>query len=304
VLDRKIIFYRWQSVDGQRTFVPHICAKALHEAIKFDSEQAILARGDVITAVQVLDQGDLITPSRLQLLSLRREGLGPIEWGPGRRIRNLVVSNGSYAADLTHVCVWPDGYAAQEWHGHVPRLGRLSHFLRVRLGSYASFEQLYNAGMVDQLARLRGRIRSVDIALAGPLPARSDGRAVFGTLIPAVYGDRIPSVSVQLGMGRYGRRDRYIDQETEETVFALAEQAQDQLSRMVVRGRDPDTGRVIPIDLFNERLGVDVVVHPDGEVPTLADEAAIFHEISRSREILTVSGDLNSAVQAQAMRSN
>lgn len=304
MLNRKIIFYRWQDVDGQKPFTPHVCTKALQEAIMSDSKQSILVKGDTITAVQVLDQGDSISPSRLQLLSLRHEDSGPIEWGPGRPIRRLVVSNGGYAADLTHVCIWPDGIAAQEWHGHVPRLARLSHFLRVRLDVYTSFEQLYNAGMLDQLNRLRGRFRSVEIALTGPHPTRNDERSVFGTLIPAVYGDRVPSVSIQFGMGRYGRRDRYIDQGTEEIVFALAEQAQDQLSRMVVHGRDPDTGRVVPIDLLNERLGVDVVVSPDNEVPSLADEAAIFREIVRSRELLAAAGDLDSAVQAQSMRSS
>jgi len=103
-------------------------------------------------------------------------------------------------------------------------------------------------------------------------------------------------------MGRYGPRDRYIDSQTEEAVFNVAENAQDMVDRLVIAGYDPQVGRVIQVNLLNQRIARDVSVPPNPEAVTLPDEASIFEEITNARRDLDDEGLLAGALEAQAMR--
>ena len=60
--------------------------------------------------------------------------------------------------------------------------------------------------MLARLQRLRGHLRGVEISLTRPEYV-DPNRGTFGTLIPAIWGPRVPSVSVHVGMGRRGPRD-------------------------------------------------------------------------------------------------
>jgi hypothetical protein len=303
MVDTKVVFYRWQSANAQAPFVPHEVASRLERAIVADPSQALVVGQDTTTAVRVLDAGGPDAPTRLQVLAVRGEDNQPVEWSPGQTVRSLIVSEGHFTADVTHVCIWPNGFAAQDWHGYAPRLNRLAHYLRQQANAHAIFNTLYRPDMMTTLHRIRGHLRTVEIALTSPEYANIDRSGAIGTLFPAVYGHRAPSLSVRFGMGRYGPRDRYIDHETEEAVFAVAENAQDLVDRMIISGYDPQVGRVVNVNLLSERVGKEVTVEPNPEAATLPDEQLIFDEIFQARSELADEGLLDGAPQAQAMRA-
>jgi len=303
MVDRRIVFYRWQSVNAQAPFVPHEVAHQLEASTAQDESQALFVGQDSTTAVRVLNPGSPQAATQLQLLAVRTEDNQPVEWTPGQTLRTLIMSEGHYTADVTHVCIWPDGFAAQDWHSYAPRPGRLVHFLRNRANAYSIFNVLYRPNMMTRLHRLRGHLRTVEIALTSPEYVDLDRTGVIGTLFPAVYGQRAPSLSVRFGMGRFGPRNRYIDNDIEDAVFQVAENAQEMVDRMIISGFDPQVGRVVQVNLLNERVGHEVSVEPNPEAVTLPDEQLIFDQIADARRTMEDEGVLESALQAQAMRA-
>jgi hypothetical protein len=171
------------------------------------------------------------------------------------------------------------------------------------LKEYVTFNILYRPDMMTTLRRIRGHLRKVEIALTSPEYVGMDRSGVIGSLFPAVYGHRAPSLAVSFGMGRYGPRNRYIDNEVEEAVFQIAENAQETVDRMIISGFDPQVGRVIQVNLLSERVGNEVSVDPNPEATTLPDETLIFEEIADARRALEDTGLLQGALEAQAMRA-
>jgi hypothetical protein len=162
-----------------------------------------------------------VPPAKLQLLALRDPDNRPLQFGPGEPLGPIDMLAHRYPADVTHVEIRPDGLAGQDFHGNAPRLSRLSRYSVRKVTHFVSFEQLFQPDVAYRLDDVRGQLRGVDIALTRP--ERLDHNAgLFGTLIPAVYGRKAPSVSV-VGMGRFGPRDRYLDSETEAHIFEIAE---------------------------------------------------------------------------------
>jgi hypothetical protein len=105
-----------------------------------------------------------------------------------------------YPSDVSHATIWPDGIAAQDLHANAPRVGRLRFYLRHQVHAYLTFEPLDQPDMLARLQRLRGHLRGVEISLTRPEYV-DPNRGKFGTLIPAIWGPRVPSVSVHVGMG-------------------------------------------------------------------------------------------------------
>lgn len=304
MVDRKIVFYRWQSVSAQNSFVPYEVAERLDLAVLADESRSLLVGRDSATAVHVLRYGDPGAPTRFQLLAVRHEGDQPVEWSPGQTVRSLMMSEGHYTADVTYVCVWPDGYAAQDWYTYTPRLSRLANFLRNQLSEHVAFNTLYRPDMMTKLDQIRGHLRSVDMALTSPEFADVDRAGTLGAFIPAIFGHAAPSLSVKIGMGRYGPRKRYLNEVTEEAIFQIAENAQEMVDRLIISGYDPRSERVIQVNLLKERIGQEISVDPNPEAATLPDEEAIFEEIVSARQALEDEGMLERAAEAQAMRAS
>ncbi len=131
-----------------------------------------------------------------------------------------------------------------------------------------------------------------------------EDRGAFGTLLPSVFGSRAPSVSVHIGMGRRGPRDRFLDGATEEAIFRIAEDAHDQVDRLVVAGRNQATGRVDRVNLLNERLQVATDIPARSDIPALPVEGAVFHQLQAAYQSFRSQGLFDRAVRAQAMQSH
>ncbi|MCW2930436.1 MAG: hypothetical protein JWM19_1398 [Actinomycetia bacterium] len=247
-----------------------------------------------------MSSGSERQPAKVQLLALRNGDNRPAQWKPGEELTALSMPEDWYPSDVTHVMIWPDGIAAQDLHANAPRLGRLSFYLRHQVHAYVTFEPLYQPDMFTRLQQLRGRLRGVEISLTRP--EYLDGnRGVFGTLVPAVWGPRVPSVSVHVGMGRRGPRDRFLDEPTEEAIFEIAENAHDQVDRLVVAGKNPATNKTERVNLLSERLQDKAEIPTRVDVPALPVADLVLDGLSAAYRMFRDQG--LQAIQAQATRS-
>ncbi|MFI7547249.1 hypothetical protein [Actinoplanes sp. NPDC049599] len=297
---RKIVFYRWMSVNGRAPFVPHESAQKVADMIALDDYSGVLEGDDTTTALEVVKVGSGTNASHIRLMALRNPGNRPAQWELGNGLSSLQLLDDQYPADVTNVAIWPNGIAAQDLARDSPRLGRLSHFLRHRVAGAVSFEPLFRPDMYERMMRMRGRLRSVHIAMTKPEYLDKD-RGVFGTLVPAIWGPKAPSINIQLGVGKYGPKDRYLDEETEETIFNIAEHASDYVDRLIVRGRDTQTNKIERISLLNERLQKAVDIPEDAKAAELPAVMEAFKEIEMAFREFEVQGAFASAIQAQMM---
>ena len=302
MVERRLTYYRWYSSNAERPFLPYEAAATLRANIERDPAASVVRRRDSITAVQVLAGGDAATPSRFQVLSVRHEDDRPVEWSPGQNVRTLIMDDGYSTADVTYFTLWPDGYAAQDFHSYAPRPSRLAQLLKLRVGAHVSFNVLYRRDMMEKLRRLRGQLRTVELAITSPELADAQHVGMMATLFPAAFGAQVPSLSIRLGMGRYGPRDRYLDAQTEEAVFQVAENAQELVDSLSITGIDPSTERSATVNLLQERVGHTVDVEPNVDATSLPDEKAIFEAMDDARQELDALGLLQTASEAQPVR--
>jgi hypothetical protein len=298
---RQLVFYKWSHVNAKPAFEYHHALTELGDKIVGDPQFAVMKNDEVTTAADVLSPGTETQPGKLQLLALRDEDNRPLQWKPGGQLSPLSMPLDSYPSDVSHVMIWPDGIAAQDLHANAPRLGRLSFYLRHQVRSYVTFEPLYQPDMFTRLQQLRGRLRMVEISLTRPEYVDSK-RGVFGTLLPAVFGERVPSVAVRLGMGRRGPRDRYLDDTMEEAVFELAENADNYVDRLVVFGKNPQTNKTERINLLSERLQHKVEIPARADAPGVPLAELVYQELEAAYRTFRGQGVFEKAVQAQVNR--
>ncbi len=298
---RQLIFYKWGSITAKPPFEYHHALSELNDKIVGDPNFAIVKNDEVTTAVTVVSPGSESQPAKLQLLALRSEDNRPSQWKPGEGLEPLSMPKDWYPSDVTHIMIWPDGLAAQDLHANAPRLGRLSFYLRQQVQAYVSFEPLYQPDMFARLQQLRGRLRGVEISMTRPEYAESD-RGAFGTLLPSVWGSRVPSVAVHVGMGRRGPRDRFFDDTTEEAIFQIAEDAHDRVDRLVVFGKNPATNKTEKVNLLSERLQERVEVPVRADAPALPVAELVFERLGAIYRSFRDQGLFEKAIQAQATR--
>jgi hypothetical protein len=301
VTRRRLIFYKWESIATKPPFEPTRALTELHDKIAGDPNFAILSSDDVTTGVNIVSSGSEHEPVKLQLLALRSEANRPSQWKPGEELAALSMPADWYPSDVSHVMIWPNGIAAQDLHANAPRLGRLSFYLRNQIYAYVTFEPLYQPGMFARLQQLRGRLRTVEISMTHPEYVPAD-RGAFGTLLPAVFGQRTPSVAARIGMGRRGPRDRFLDGATEEAVFRIAEDAHDQVDRLIVYGNNPVTNKTERVNLLSERLQERVELPTRTDAPGLPVLEAAFEALSAVYARFDSDGAFSEAVQARATR--
>jgi hypothetical protein len=298
---RQLVFYKWDSVNTKSAFEPHRALAELRDKIMGDPAFAILSNDDVTTAVKVISPGSERDPAKLQLLALRSEENRPSQWKPGEELAALSMPTDWYPSDVTHVMIWPNGIAAQDLHANAPRLGRLSFYLRHQVHAYVTFEPLYQPDMLARLHQLRGHLRGVEISLTHPEYVPDD-RGAFGTLLPAVFGQKVPSVAVRLGMGRRGPRDRFLDGAMEEAVFQIAEDAHDRVDRLIVHGKNPTTNKTERVNLLSERLQDSLELPDRADAPGLPVADAVFAALSATHWTFDSEALFSRAIHAQATR--
>jgi hypothetical protein len=298
---RQLVFYKWSSVNAKPAFEHHHALAELRDKIEGDPRFAVVQNDDVTTAVEVVSSGTETQPGKLQLLALRDEDNRPSQWKPGEALSALAMPADYYPSDVSHVMLWPGGIAAQDLHANAPRLGRLSFYLRHQVHAHVTFEPLYQPDMLARLQQLRGHLRGVQISLTRPEYV-DPSRGAFSTLVPAIWGPRVPSLSVHVGMGRRGPRDRFLDNAAEEDIFRIAEDAHDTVDRLVVIGRNPTTNKTETVNLLSERLQERVEIPVRTDAPGLPVPDLVFEALEASYRTFLGQGLFDRAIQAQATR--
>jgi hypothetical protein len=295
MVQRRVVFYKWRNIPSKEAFNPEVAWTALRRRIEDEPEYAVLQGSEGATAAQSVDNANLGSRAvYFQLFALRGEDQHPMRFEPGKPLSRLPLGVGEYTADVSHVAVWPDGIAAHDYARNMPRPTRLSYFLREKLGSYVSFEPLYQPDMVERLRAMRGQLRGFSLGLTNQdySPANA---STMSTLLPALFGSRAPSVKVTLGMGRHGPRNRYLDGAIEDAVLEIAENQYDAIDSLVVRGVNPATGKVDTVNLLSERLQRQVQLESDTSIPSMPSAESAFQELEESYRSFSASGDLRRA---------
>lgn len=303
MVNRRALISNWSSVGGRPEFQPSIAIQNVL-ALQDLNPQDLILEDDYLTAVVVDQVGDDIRPSRIQVLALRRHEDRPAQYAPGQHLTPISLPKGYYTADVTYVVIWPDGFAAQDFHGVAPRLSRLAYYLYKKLDHHVAFESLYDPNIAEQLQDIAGQIRSVDIALTGPGRAAQIDNGLFGTLLPAVFGEQAPSVSIKVGMGRYGPRDRYLDEQVQESALRIAENASELVDRLVISGQSRSLNKAVELNLLNERLGEVVQLRPSEANSSFPEAGHAYDELERVCTSFRASGAIDDAVRAQLMRGS
>lgn len=298
---RKIVFYRWSSLNARPPFVPHVVAEELEKRIAKDEYAAMWEGNEITTAVHAIDAGNEFKPTQFRMLSLRSPDNRPLQWELGGDLAPLPLLDEQYPADVTYVSVWPDGIAAQDVYTNGPRIGRLAHFLRNKANSWVDFDPLYMPDVYDRLEDIRGQLRGISLAMTRPEYAGRE-RGVLGTFLPAIYGPKAPSIKVEVGMGRYSSRDQYLDHTADEAVFLIAESAHELVDRLVVRGRSRRTKKVETLNLMTERLETSEELPASKTSPAFPDPGETFAAMRRAYQEFQGKGVLERAVQAQLLR--
>jgi hypothetical protein len=301
MLKRKLVFYRWTSVAGRPAFDPTAVADRLAGEIHADRSYQLIDKDGVITAVEVVSTGDSREPAKFRLLALRGEEDRPFKWDPNSSIGPISLLANEYPADATHVSIWPDGYCAHDLGRYSPRVSRLAFFLRQKMQEYVQFDPLYNEEAFRRLEEMAGQLRAFDLAMTKPEYSTRE-RGTFGRLWPAVAGEELPSVRVTLGMGRYGPKDRYIDQDLEEELMELARNASDLLTGMVVRGRNKRTNRMEQVNLLTEKLSAEVEVPARADIPSAPRVDSVFFELEQAYKNYKRDGTFETTSTAELMR--
>ncbi|MFI7332826.1 hypothetical protein [Micromonospora aurantiaca (nom. illeg.)] len=295
---RKIVFYRWESVNAQREFVPWRVVALLAAEIAQDPKFAVLDDEDNGTAVIPLGAGNENLPVKLQLLALRPARNRPAQWSPGTSPVNIPMPEGHYVSDVTHIMMWPDGYLAHDYHVNLPRPSRLVDFLYRKLRVQAAFRQLYRPDMYERLAALEGQIRSFNFTFTKPHRELVDPPMV-GTLWRMIKGAPVPSISVRMGFGKHGPRDRYIDHGLEQELLQLASAEEEFLDRLVVTGKSRITGSSDTVNLMTERIHEQVELSPQVDNSAFPDVEETFTTLDLTYKKFLASGLLDNALEAR-----
>ncbi|WP_189845958.1 hypothetical protein [Streptomyces rubiginosohelvolus] len=304
MLKRKIVFYRWLASDPQRSFDLHRVVGDLAAHITADPTFAITRSNEVATAVEVVDVGDENNPTNVILYALRSPENRPLQWEPGQPISAIRLEDGQYPADVTHLSIFPNGYATQDAHGYAPRPGRFSFFLRKKMREKISFEPLFTPDMIERMRHLKGRLRGANIAFtqAEYTSGNPGGGGSLSVLWPQALRQKVPVVRVDLSMGKFGPRDRYLDNAVDDAVFELAENSNDQIEKLIVRGSNPQTGAIEEINLLKNRLQMEKEFAPSQGVPSLPERSEVFFAMDQAYKEFYRNGVLDQAGHAQILR--
>lgn len=302
MIHRRCYISAWASVPERGTFEPWTAAEAIGHLAANRPNEVPFEEINAITAVVASGTPAPAGPTRLQLLALRHYEDRPLQYSPGAPLAAVNLPPGYYTADVTHVVIWPDGFAASDFHVGGPSLSRLSSYVRHKVDMHVHFQSLYDPSIAATLADLSGQLRSVDIALTSPGRSADAQPGVFSNLFPAAFGDKAPTVSVKLGMGRFGPRDRYLAGEVQEAAIQVAENASELVDKMILVGRSRATGQAVTVNVLNSRIYGNIELVPAAVGSNLPDTAQTFDEIVRVYDQMKKSDDLAKALVATSMR--
>jgi hypothetical protein len=254
---RKLTFYAWKNGLKKQPFDRLAAAKTVK---KLEGKKEVIADIDgSLSAVLVQAVGTDTTPTRFLLLPLRDFDNRPLRFRPGTNLQAISLGENDYTSDVSHVVIWPDGYAAYDAHGFAPGPNRLGMYLREKAEERVAFFALYDRELIKYLRSLKG-LTAIEFSITNSdkgQRAADTQKGIFEGLLSA--RKRTPeSVSFGQRISTGGRKGQTLDEEFEEDILELAERADDYFDSLHVTGIDPQTKKSVTINVLQTRLHVEV----------------------------------------------
>lgn len=257
---RKLTFYAWQDGLKRQKFERLAAAKAV-KALEGKPEMIADIDGSLVAAL-VQAVGTDTDPTCFLLLPLRDYDNRPLHFRPGTNLQAIALGAGDYTSDVSHVVIWPDGYAAYDAHGFAPGPNRLAMYLREKAEERVTFLALYDRELIKYVRSLKG-LTAVEFSISnsekGQRAADSE-KGIFEGLLSA--RKRTPeSVSFAQRISTGGRKGQTLDDEFQEDILELADRADDYFDSLRVTGIDPHTKKSVTINVLQTRI------HAEAEMP-------------------------------------
>ncbi len=299
-IKRRLVFSAWADAVEKQPFDRLAAAKAI---AALPPEDVVLEHGEALTAVEVIQQGTDEKPTRFRLLALHDAKSAPSAWRVGEGASLIDLADGRYSAFMTHVSLWPNMIAAHDAHANAPGLGRLGAYLHHLASQKVMFRALYEQGLADQLADLKG-IRGLEIGIHSPHKRQQVDDGMIGSLLPRL-GKKVPSMRISFGMGLKGPRDAYIDPEIADVVYEISDKAEQLFDSFKVKGKSKTAKtakgapKTVTVNMLSQRLCVEVELPRSAANPSVPEQRDLFKAITRGKRELDESGALAAAVEAR-----
>jgi hypothetical protein len=284
-VNRKLTFYAWQDLDPNSPFDRVAAAEEIKKLE--DTEEVIEEINESLVAVLVHDVGTDTTPTRFRLLPLRDYDNRPLRFRPGTNLSAIKIAASDYTSDVTHVTLWPDGYAAYDAHGFAPGPPRLAAYLNRKCDQAVDFVSLYDHDRIEYVKSLDG-LTSVEFSITNSEKAQlaaNSQKGVFAGLRSNRRGlvDSI-SFATKFSVGR--AKGVVLDPEMQEDVFDLVEQADEYFDTLWITGIDPDTRKRVEVNVLQTRLHVPVSLPRAKGGGNRPAPKRCFAEIDKARKTL------------------
>jgi hypothetical protein len=303
-LKRKITFSAWADASKRRPFDRVSAADTVEN---LDASDSVATWDDRLTAVIVDQVGDDGTPTHLRLYALHDEANRPLDFAPGEEPTALALGDDRYTAFLVHVVIWEDKIVGFDRHTNAPGLGRLAHYFREKAEEKVIFRSLFDPSLSERLKELDG-VRAVEYAIHDPHKAaqlRAQHPGMVKDLVPRRFGQKAPSFSVKLGMGRKGSRDAYLSDELTNDLLELADAADVFFDALNVTGKSKNertaagNPKTIKLNLLSSRLHRERELPRDPGNPSVPRHKRAYKEIEKVRASFEEGDVLERAVEAR-----
>jgi hypothetical protein len=278
-LARRIVFYRWGSVESFPPFDRIEATRAL--ARLPDDDRRPLPYGEFSIDVVVADAGGPDEVTKLLISRLRGYDERPWARAPGEQAAPTIMRPEQSMLDYAQVVMWPDEIVAFTMGGHSPAPSSLVAFLLHRADQQLLLKALYDPDVVEKLRRWKG-VRSVALKIhSSPTVQQrvnSDQGAFAGlfNLIRNQQDSAVISTQISVDSRGEGARSRTLDVQVGD-VMALATQPE-AFDNLSVSGLTAG-GRIEHLDLLTQRLQVAVRLPRAAAGGHRTDDRASFNAI-------------------------
>jgi hypothetical protein len=298
-LERRLIFFRWHSIEGFPVFDPAACAKAIR-ALPDDVNRKV-PRGEFAADVLVQDVGGGHKPTLLSLLRLRDFENRPWLRAPGETAHPAQMRRDEDLIDFAQVAIWSDGYAAFAQGGHAPPPSGLVDFCARRVDQAVHFAALFERDVVQRMRSWKG-IRTVNLLIQNSRTVQEQINARIGPFEGFLSQLRGQPDGVflrhEIAVPKRGRgaRSRVLAAINTDDVIRLAEVAES-FDAFTVSGIT-SSGRIEKVDLIRQRLQVETRLPRSPQGGHRTDDVATFQALIAARGEVERDGRLATAAEA------
>jgi hypothetical protein len=290
-LQRRVVFYGWEDIEGMPAF-EHI--RSADAVTNLPPTAWAYAEDDFVTGCLVDRQGSDEEPTCVRFFRLRSGDELP-HILRDRLPTPLELEQDEAITDWTHVVIWPDSFAAHDSRRDAPGLNRLATYFRERANQRVRFFPLYDRSLIDLLEGL-DEIKAVELKIqlsrAEQLEQAGQGGLFAGLIDVGREADAaVISTRISVGMSRRN----FLSPSVRQEVLGLAQNAEEFLDSLQITGIRE--GHTVYIDLLRRRLDSTQSVRRSRQLGNAPDPDVMYDAIIQARRELEAANRLQRAVR-------